>query len=84
MEAAGRAAAREKHLQQNLTRTSANLIGALEEVERVRVSGHAAYLLVALLCRSVSVHWPRLLFCCGQRRLSLEVGVMLSAATVGS
>jgi hypothetical protein len=41
LEASGRAAARQKHLQQNLTRTSANLTGALEEVERVRVSARA-------------------------------------------
>jgi hypothetical protein len=38
LEAAGRAAARQKHLEQNLSRTTANLTGALEEVERVRVS----------------------------------------------
>lgn len=38
VEASSRAAARQKHLQGNLSRTAANLTGALEEAERIRVS----------------------------------------------
>jgi hypothetical protein len=59
LEAAGRAAARQKHLQQNLTRTSANLTGALEEVERVRVSAleyvNCAFCVIVYECASAMI-----------------------------
>jgi hypothetical protein len=43
-EAAGRATARHKQLVANLKRTDDNLVGALEEAERIRV-GHSIAIL---------------------------------------